>query len=33
MTTLTPDPPFTPEVFTRHHQQLHAILIDGQARS
>jgi prophage antirepressor-like protein len=31
MTTLTPDPPFTPEVFTRHHQQLHAILIDAQA--
>ncbi|MDF3198256.1 Bro-N domain-containing protein [Pseudomonas sp. 1912-s] len=31
MKVLTPDPPCTPEVFTRHHQQLHAILIDAQA--
>ena len=30
MQTLTPDPPITPQVFTRHHHQLHAVLIDGQ---
>ena len=30
MQALTPDPPITPEVFTRHHHQLHAVLIDSQ---
>ncbi|MBN2993660.1 hypothetical protein JWR97_23070 [Pseudomonas cedrina subsp. fulgida] len=30
MQVLTPDPPIAAEVFTRHHHQLHAVLIDGQ---
>ncbi|WP_338476120.1 Bro-N domain-containing protein [Pseudomonas khavaziana] len=30
MNMLTPDPPITPEVFTRHHHQLHVVLIDAQ---
>ena len=30
MQSLTPDPPITPKVFTRHHHQLHAVLIDSQ---
>ncbi len=30
MQTLTPDPPITPKVFTRHHHQLHAVLVESQ---
>ncbi|WP_017253907.1 Bro-N domain-containing protein [Pseudomonas tolaasii] len=30
MQTLTPDPPVNPKVFTRHHHQLHAALINAE---
>ena len=30
MKTLVSDSAFTPKVFTRHHHQLHAVLVDSQ---